>query len=107
MKTTRTPQNYCRTCHYRMDAASSATKPDEIPDAGSVSLCMKCGELSIFNEDLTLRAPTEQELINIQRSLTWPEIERHRMAIRWMQDKIARGELPPFYDDRVNGKKQP
>lgn len=105
MKTTRTPKTYCRTCHYRMDAASSI-KPNEIPDAGSVSLCMKCGELSIFNGDLTLRAPTQQELINIQRSLTWPEIERYRIAIRWMRDKIKRGEFPPFYEDRVS-KKQP
>ena len=104
-KSTRTPVNYCRSCNYRMDAASDATLEGSIPKVGDWSVCIRCGELSVFNDDLTVRAPTQRELIGIQRSSTWPAIERYRMAIRWVQQQIAEGKLPRFSKDRVNGEK--
>ena len=56
------------------------------PKTGDISLCLKCMEISLFGKGFILRAPEATELIEIQRSLAWPKIERARAA--WRQLKI-------------------
>jgi hypothetical protein len=63
----------------------------EMPKAGDISLCLKCMEVSIFGEGFILREPETGELIEIQRSLAWPKIERARAAWRQLgiKEQIA------------------
>lgn len=93
-ESTRTPVWNCPNCGYRIDSASGLSKDQ--PDPGDVSVCMKCGEVFLFAEDLTGRKPTVQELIDIQQSPSWHEILRVRWAIAKLHEKIAAGELEPF-----------
>ena len=58
-----TPQNHCPKCGYRTDAASVARGQHHRPNAGDISVCMNCGAITIFNDDLTLREPTGKELL--------------------------------------------
>jgi hypothetical protein len=37
-----------------------------IPEAGDISVCYYCGRIMIYNEDLSLREPTEVELSELQ-----------------------------------------
>lgn len=45
-------------------------------------MCMKCGALSAFNADLSLRELTMEELFKIKASPDWAEVERHRQALK-------------------------
>lgn len=57
----RIPPFHCPKCGYLMnkstDAFSSSVKPTE----GDVSMCLMCGNLMLFNADLSVREPTEAE----------------------------------------------
>lgn len=43
-----------------MDSATGAYG-DYKPTAGDLSICLNCGAVAVFNEDLTLRKPNEKE----------------------------------------------
>lgn len=44
------------------------------PTPGSVSICIKCAEYSLFDDDLKLRRPLEIERLKIELSNVWPTI---------------------------------
>lgn len=67
MKTTQLPMHVC-TCGAENDAASHRSA---VPNPGDVSLCWYCGALTLFNEDLTQRVPTEGELLDIKANPAW------------------------------------
>ncbi len=58
MVASRTPAVRCE-CGQRLDRASH---PTARPVAGDVSICIRCGALRRFNEDLTLRRASMAEL---------------------------------------------
>jgi hypothetical protein len=66
--TTRIPEQRCKRCQFKIDASTYAQQGDRIPEAGNVSICVACGYLQIFNDDLTLRDPTEQEREQLERN---------------------------------------
>jgi hypothetical protein len=82
MKTTRgNPDNFCPWCGKKLDAATGAGH-DESVTPGDISICAYCGEVMLFERDLKTRRPTELELIEIQRSESWPLVERVRTAVK-------------------------
>ncbi len=58
----------CRTCHIQLDAGTNRFEGGTAKD-GNVSLCMGCGEVSIYVLSplglLSLREPTLDELASI------------------------------------------
>lgn len=42
------PRLSCPACGYKHDAASPLAGDDHVPTAGSISLCMACGEPAVF-----------------------------------------------------------
>jgi hypothetical protein len=52
------------------------------PAPGDASLCFGCAELCIFGDDLIFRKVSNEELIRLQRSPVWDEIEMVRAAWR-------------------------
>jgi hypothetical protein len=64
---------------------------DATPQDGSISLCLACGALSIFQEDLTLRKPTSEEIGEImaddEMRLMLAKMERARLLT--MRDKVV------------------
>lgn len=65
--TTRTPMNRCLVCGYEIDAASPTpdSSGSSTPEPGDIALCLKCAHVHIFADDLTLRAPTGDEMVEI------------------------------------------
>lgn len=60
MSVSRVPASACRRCGTKNDAASG---PDEKrPTPGAVSICWRCGTVALFADDLSLRAPTVEEV---------------------------------------------
>jgi len=51
----------CPYCGKENHKATNPLGSDIIPPPGSLSLCIGCAGISIFNDDLTTRKPTEEE----------------------------------------------
>ena len=87
MKTAKTfevPVRLCLGCGAVNDRTTETTGGGHKPVAGDATICVSCGQVSIFNEDLSLRPPTkdEEEALatneNYQRvRKAWESIPRH------------------------------
>lgn len=63
------PESKCVRCGYVIDMATSLADPEvHIPKAGDISLCLKCGLLSLFDENLKLRAPSDEEIVELLKN---------------------------------------
>jgi hypothetical protein len=60
------PDHECQTCHYRMDSTSGAFE-DAQPRKGDLTVCLKCGTPSQFDEKLNMIPLTVEELDKIHR----------------------------------------
>lgn len=58
--TTHYAEQKCPACGYKQDSATSAYG-DHKPKGGDLSICLNCGAIAMFNDDLTLRPPNEKE----------------------------------------------
>ena len=81
MNDTRTPKSPCPICGYVMDAATMVNGSAG-PKPGDVSICMRCGAVNLFGEDLTIRAPTADEKTAIMASENWRLIQRTVFLVR-------------------------
>jgi ribosomal protein L40E len=57
----------CPKCDYKMDRASHLTVDDISPKGGDCSVCLRCGAVLMFNDDLSLREPTAKERKSFSR----------------------------------------
>ena len=57
----RVPECHCPVCDKKIDAASNLYDESERPFPGDVSVCIQCGTILVFDFDLTMRLPTEEE----------------------------------------------
>lgn len=56
------PKSACLQCGYRMDAASSADNSGALPRPGDPTVCIKCGAVMLFADDLSLRGLSDDEI---------------------------------------------
>ena len=54
-----TPQCDCLNCGKRLDAATGLSVA---PSPGDLSVCLRCGAVAIFDEGMTVRGMTEDEM---------------------------------------------
>jgi hypothetical protein len=65
-KSVRIVENACLNCGKVLDGATAIDQEGEIrPTPGSITVCMYCGHLMAFDEQLHFRALTDEEIINI------------------------------------------
>lgn len=55
------PVSYCLRCGYKFEDASTLEDKDEKPGPGSLSVCIKCGAVAKFGDDLTVVPLTADE----------------------------------------------
>ena len=77
----------CFSCGYRFDAASGVNT-EEQPDPGSLSLCLRCAAIGVFDmegEKLVVRKPTPDELAQVGDDVydIQAKLIRHREANPW------------------------
>ena len=85
-------QNYkliesrCPACNYKLDRATVAHGNDAFPSNGDSSLCLNCGQLFVYQTDLTLRKATALEVRTIMDEApeAWATIEK---AQRFIQER--------------------
>lgn len=57
------PKSDCVKCFHRMDRAMNANPNEQgNPAAGDFTLCIRCGEIMVFDDNLELRSATEDEI---------------------------------------------
>lgn len=60
----------CSNCYYVFDRHASILEDDTLT-SGGVSICLKCAQICIFKDDLSLRNITAEELNEMKGK--WPE----------------------------------
>lgn len=75
------PRCPCPTCGYVVDSATHVGDKEISPNDGDLSLCLKCGEILVFNPDLSLRASTLNDLMGLPAD-TNATLERAQTLIR-------------------------
>lgn len=73
MKQVSVPPHKCELCGDVNDMTSHA---DKSPEEGNLSICWNCGMLTIFQEDLTQRKLTPEELEEYQASPSWSQVAK-------------------------------
>ena len=62
-ETSRVPVSRCPDCGYAMDAASPVSgNADEEPRPGDLSVCLDCGAVLVFTNELGMRVATLREM---------------------------------------------
>lgn len=72
MHSSKIPIGKCLACGEANYIASSVTRVK--PSAGDICICLYCGHMTVFNEDLTMHEPTEEETATALRN---PEVRQH------------------------------
>ena len=67
-KGSRVPLSPCTSCGHKMDAATSAQNDGAIPSPGDVTVCINCGAMNQYADDMQLKSLTvfELELLKAQ-----------------------------------------
>lgn len=58
---TRVPPHTCR-CGHENDAASAVQDPDAVPKPQDIALCLYCGCVTQYNDDLTQQELTDADI---------------------------------------------
>lgn len=75
-----TPASSCPSCGTTVDASTSVAG-DHAPSPGDVSICMYCGHLMAFADDLTLRPLTDKEMLECAGDMRILRAQRVRLAV--------------------------
>lgn len=79
-------------CGALLDSATNLLGKQQHPRPGQFSLCIHCGKLIVFKEDLSRREPNEEELQYIANT---PEVKQKildmQMAIAQLKAQRRRG----------------
>jgi len=67
MKSYRTKPCFCLACGYFVDTASNVTSNRGRPVPNDVSVCLNCGHVLVFNDDLTVRLGGDSDLDTLPR----------------------------------------
>jgi hypothetical protein len=71
----KTKENFCPFCNHQLDGCSQVNG-NNFPDPGSYSVCIQCGNVSVFDDDLSLRKPHAEEESEIQKNPNVLEAQR-------------------------------
>ena len=84
--TTRLAETKCLRCHHKLDAASCLADDAAVPKPGDITICIKCGYLMTFTDDLSFRDLTEEEVLEVTLDVV-SRFQRVRKAIMEKHDE--------------------
>lgn len=91
MRSTQTPVNSSLACGYKFDTASHPVGADVAVTPGSLSVCLKCGAVAKFANDLRVIPLTDKEAQEIASSPeTMRELRKLVSAIHFVQEQHRR-----------------
>jgi hypothetical protein len=78
MKDFDVPETICHVCGHKNDGALEGNDTGDAPESGDVSICIKCQTVCIFNDDMSLREPTEADILE----MPWDQISRLQRVLK-------------------------
>lgn len=82
-KTTKIPETACNACSKVLCASTSFN--EKIPNSGDVSICIGCGNIAHYNDDLNIVELTEEELQKLKNDKeSWAEISKYIASINML-----------------------
>jgi hypothetical protein len=89
LRANRIPPTNCPHCLKAMNRAGG-TDPDSAPIQGAFVVCRMCSEISVMNDDLSLRKLTADELDEVRNNGELQrQIEQFRGFILWLKKMEA------------------
>ena len=79
------PDSHCLECHAVIDMAGGI-RTEDAPSPGDISLCLYCGHVMIYGENLGLREPTDSEIVEIADN---PELVLASNAIAAIKKRVG------------------
>lgn len=76
--------NNCPHCNYEHDTVTHVDGPPREPKPGDISLCISCGEISMFNVALGLSPIDAVTMFRLRYSDKWPEIKKSMWIAKQM-----------------------
>lgn len=87
MKDTKTQKNRCLRCYHVLDGAMDIAG-ENIPKDGDLSICIKCGAVCAFTDNLALRPLRKAEIERISASEELMRSLRRAVSFVWfIQEK--------------------
>lgn len=75
------PGRVCPWCNHELPLASEVAKRGELrarrPSPGDATLCIRCGEFSVFADDLSLTKPSDEDFVEFASD---PRVQAIRKA---------------------------
>jgi hypothetical protein len=89
----------CPGCGLIQDAATNVGSQTGAPLPGDATVCLGCGLILVYAEDLGLIRPTDPELFELMLSECGPSLERaQRAVLNLIEDRRSR--RPPIRKPR-------
>lgn len=64
----------------------TAVNDGEVPDPDDPSICFSCSEIIVFNDDLSYRKPTDEDLIRLKSNQEqWNALHKARYFLKEMK----------------------
>ena len=80
MTTYRVEETKCPHCQYKLDAASHLdTDGRGMPEENDLTICGNCGTILMFNDDTSLRLPSEEDLKDVPYDVMDQLTQIHRI----------------------------
>lgn len=76
------PASECVNCRKQLDGATCVGSGGT-PGTGDFTVCIYCGHLMMFADDMRLRDPTDAEMIDIAGDERLIAIQRARSKVEW------------------------
>jgi hypothetical protein len=86
----RLPEQHCSSCGSKLNAATFVGPDDSRPDPGDLSICLYCGYLSAYADDLTLRPLTSAEMHAVAGSPSM--LAGQRLRAEYLKQHPRKGE---------------
>jgi hypothetical protein len=86
----RLPEQHCSSCGNKLNAATFVGPDDPPPRPGDASLCLYCGHLSVYGDDLILRPLTSAEMYAVAGNPLL--LSAQRLRVEYLKQHPRKGE---------------
>jgi hypothetical protein len=78
LETYRTKETLCINCGAALDAATGTEAGQDAPTPGSITICLYCGHLMAFADDLSFRPLSDAEIAEVAGDKRIIEVQKAR-----------------------------
>jgi hypothetical protein len=58
-------EHHCLNCKHKLNASDTLEDDRDAPEPGCFTVCMYCSHLMVFADDMSVREPTDAEIVAV------------------------------------------